>query len=64
MGIWLETIGNFIVLFAALFAVIQKDSIDGGLVGLSVSYSLSVSMAQDNRNIDTSGIREFLSLGT
>ncbi len=35
--------GNFIVLFAGLFAVIDKNRISPGLAGLSVSYALQVS---------------------
>jgi Na+-transporting NADH:ubiquinone oxidoreductase subunit NqrB len=35
-------VGNLIIFFAALFAVMGKDSLSPGLVGLSVSYALSV----------------------
>ncbi|CAG5132940.1 unnamed protein product, partial [Candidula unifasciata] len=40
----LEALGNLIVLFAGLFAVIS-DNISGSLVGLSVSYALQVTNA-------------------
>ncbi|XP_077284669.1 multidrug resistance-associated protein 1-like [Arctopsyche grandis] len=42
LAVRLETVGNIIILFAALFAVIGKDSINPGIVGLSVSYALQI----------------------
>ncbi|GBM52169.1 Multidrug resistance-associated protein 1 [Araneus ventricosus] len=42
LAIRLDFCGNFIIFFAALFAVLQKDSLDAGKVGLSVTYALMV----------------------
>ncbi|CAI5654084.1 unnamed protein product [Oreochromis niloticus] len=42
LAIRLEFVGNLVVFFSALFAVISRDSIDSGLVGLSISYALNV----------------------
>ncbi|KAF9971484.1 Multidrug resistance-associated protein 1 [Actinomortierella ambigua] len=42
LQIRLETIGALIVLGAALFAVLARDSLDPGMVGLSLSYALTV----------------------
>lgn len=40
----LEMIGNLVVLFAAAFATIEKNKMNPGLAGLSVSYSVQVSI--------------------
>ncbi|KAG7314076.1 hypothetical protein KOW79_022572 [Hemibagrus wyckioides] len=42
LAIRLESLGNLVVFFSALFAVISRDSLDSGLVGLSISYALNV----------------------
>lgn len=42
LAVRLEFCGNLIVLFAALFAVFGSDHLDGGTVGLSLSYALSI----------------------
>ena len=38
----METVGNFIIFFAALFTVLQRESMDPGLAGLSISYALQI----------------------
>lgn len=45
MALRLEIVGSFVVLFATLFAVLAKNSIGPGLVGLSISYALQISTA-------------------
>lgn len=41
LAVRLEMIGNLIIFFSALFAVLSKDQLPG-LVGLSVTYALQV----------------------
>ncbi|XP_019398025.1 PREDICTED: voltage-dependent T-type calcium channel subunit alpha-1G [Crocodylus porosus] len=45
LGIRVEFVGSCVVFFAALFAVLGKNSLNAGLVGLSVSYALQVTVA-------------------
>nr|XP_033816968.1 canalicular multispecific organic anion transporter 2 isoform X2 [Geotrypetes seraphini] len=45
LGVRVEFVGSCVVLFAALFAVIGKNNLSPGLVGLSVSYALQVTMS-------------------
>ncbi|XP_069939628.1 multidrug resistance-associated protein 1 isoform X5 [Cherax quadricarinatus] len=42
LAIRLEFIGNIMTFFAAMFAVMSRGSMSGGVVGLSVSYAMSV----------------------
>ncbi|XP_076816557.1 multidrug resistance-associated protein 1-like isoform X1 [Clavelina lepadiformis] len=42
LAIRLDVIGNAIVFFAALFAVLSRGTISGGLAGLSLSYALQI----------------------
>ncbi|KAK0171316.1 hypothetical protein PV328_009061 [Microctonus aethiopoides] len=42
LSIRLEMVGNMIIFFSALFAVIGRDTLSAGLVGLSVSYALQI----------------------
>lgn len=42
LGVYAQSFAAFIVLFAGLFAVLQRDTLSPGLVGLSVSFSLQV----------------------
>ncbi|KAK7071353.1 Multidrug resistance-associated protein 1, partial [Halocaridina rubra] len=43
-AVHLETLGNLITFAAALLAVLSRDSISPGIVGLSVTYALSVTL--------------------
>ncbi|KAJ8721589.1 hypothetical protein PYW07_002364 [Mythimna separata] len=42
LGVRLEMVGSLIIFFAALFAVIGRDTISPGFAGLSVSYTLEI----------------------
>ncbi|XP_030626403.1 canalicular multispecific organic anion transporter 1 isoform X2 [Chanos chanos] len=42
VNIRLEMLGNLVVFFAALFAVVARDHLDGSVVGLSITYALNV----------------------
>lgn len=62
LAIRLEFLGNLVVFFAALLAVISRNSLDSGLVGLSISYALNVSDSHthythtaDNDDVNVNG---------
>ena len=42
LSIRLEMLGNLIILFASLFAILGRDTLDPGIVGLSLSYSMQI----------------------
>lgn len=42
LGMRLENIGNFVIFFSALFAIISKDSLTAGEAGLSITSSLQI----------------------
>ncbi|KAG2462234.1 AB1C protein, partial [Polypterus senegalus] len=42
LAIRLEFVGNLVVFFSALFAVLSRNDLDSGIVGLSISYALNV----------------------
>jgi len=40
--VWSEFIGDLVILFSAFFAVLGRDALSPGLVGLSLSFALQV----------------------
>ena len=46
----MDSVGAFIVFFAALFAVAERDNITGGLAGVALTYAIQVS--KQNFSID------------
>ncbi|KAJ6647722.1 Multidrug resistance-associated protein 1 [Pseudolycoriella hygida] len=42
LGIRLEMVANLVILFAASFAVLNRDTISSGVAGLSIAYSLQI----------------------
>lgn len=42
LAVRLEMVGNLIILFAALFAVLSAETMNAGMVGLSVTYALQI----------------------
>lgn len=43
LAVRLEIVGAFVVLFACLFAVLARETIQPAMVGLSISYALQIS---------------------
>jgi len=42
LGMRIGILGNLVVLFASLFAVIERENLSPGLAGLSISYALNI----------------------
>lgn len=45
LSIRLEMLGTLIILFASLFSILGRDSLDPGLVGLSLTYSMQITQS-------------------
>jgi ABC-type multidrug transport system fused ATPase/permease subunit len=43
LEVYLSLVGNLMILFAAVFAILARDSISAGVAGLSISFALNVS---------------------
>ena len=50
-GFCMECLGSVVIFFAALFAVLQRDTIGSAVAGLSVSYSLQVRVLSLQRDV-------------
>ena len=66
LSIRLEMLGNIIVLFAALFVVLGRDTIDPGIVGLSLNYASQITMTlnmliRQTSQVETSMVSKFSS---
>ncbi|KAL0484005.1 ATP-binding cassette, subfamily C [Acrasis kona] len=42
LGVRLEFVGRFIVFFAAIFAVVGRSTLNGGIAGLTLTYALQI----------------------
>lgn len=51
LAIRLEFVGNLVVSFAALFAVVARKSLSPGIMGLSISYALQVSSSRISEDL-------------
>ena len=60
LSIRLEMLGNLIILFSALFAVIGKGSIDAGLVGVTLTYSSQITTSLNFLIRQTSQVSKYI----
>lgn len=42
IGVRLESVGSLVILFAALFAVLEKENLNPALAGLSITFALQI----------------------
>jgi ATP-binding cassette subfamily C (CFTR/MRP) protein 1 len=60
LSIRLEMLGNIIILFAALFAVLGRGTLDPGMVGLSLTYASQVTQTFNMLIRQTSQIENYM----
>lgn len=60
LGVRLENIGAFIVLFACLFAILARYDIQEAMVGLSISYAIQISAVLSYFVMIATEVRKFL----